>query len=61
MNKGYKGRTECYAQGGPVVTKSNSQFFKTPDSFRTDKQRSDYAGGKPKGKDKTLPPVKPQK
>lgn len=61
-NKGYSGSPTKYAQGGPVLQTSNSRFMKTPDSFSTDKQPSNYASkSKPKGTDKSVAPVKPQK
>lgn len=57
--------TATFATGGPVLG-SRSRFMKTPDSFRTDIQRSDYdksgkAGelAKPTG-DKSLPVIKPK-
>jgi hypothetical protein len=50
-----------YAKGGCCLHVSNSQFLKVPDSFRTDKQKTDYAStSKPKGKDKSLPAIKPR-
>lgn len=61
-NKGYQGSAQCFAAGGPVLNTSDSQFFKTPDQFRTDTGvKQDYAskgGNKPKGK--SLPAVKPK-
>jgi hypothetical protein len=57
-------RPAQYAQGGAVLG-TESKFLKAagtgPDAFRTDKGvEQDYAGGKPKGKDKSLSPVKPR-
>ncbi len=61
MIKGYEGKKASYAKGGECLQTSNSIFLKTPDTFRTDEQKTDYAGGKPKGKDKSLPAIKPKK
>jgi hypothetical protein len=53
-----------FAQGGEVVT-SRSRFMKVPDSFRTDKQKTDYGAKKdpladPEGDSKSLKPIKPR-
>lgn len=74
-NKGYLGKTEHYAAGGPVAGKV-SDFMKTPDQFRgegNDKsgEYQDFAksgpnAGKgctpaPAAKDKSLKAIKPKK
>jgi len=64
-NKGYAGEVQQFAQGGPVLGKT-SQFLKTEDRFRgrpnppVVKTDEDWEGGKPKGRDKSLTPVKPR-
>ena len=73
MNKGYMGKTEAFAAGGPVLGK-NSRFLKsTPDQFtdgrlppkdtgRADDPRQDYekTGKGAQGSDKSEKPVKPR-
>lgn len=50
-----------FAEGGEVLHATNSRFIKTPDTFRTGQQETDYtkSGKGEEGKDKSLPPVKP--
>ena len=60
--KGGDVRATCYAQGGEVLGRTRD-FMKEPDAFREDKgpgAAQDYAGGKPKGKDKSLKTVTPR-
>ena len=60
--KGGDVRPTCYAQGGEVLGRTRD-FMKEPDVFREDKgpgAAQDYAGGKPKGKDKSLKTVTPR-
>lgn len=73
-NKGYLGKNESFAQGGPVLGRT-ANFLKTPDTFRakdqkgTDENWGKGASGKkgdggvaaPAAKDKSLPAVKPKK
>ena len=69
VNKGYSGKVESYAQGGPVLGRTRD-FMKEPDRFRKGYQDNppvvktddDYGdkGGEPKGKDKSLKAVKPR-
>jgi len=40
--KGKGAKTASYAAGGAVLAHSGD-FFKTPDTFRTDKQKQDYS------------------
>jgi hypothetical protein len=55
-----------FAAGGPMINTSRSRFFKEPDVFRTDIERTDYEKKSPGGEmskttgDKSLPPVKPR-
>lgn len=64
-NKGYAGEVQMFAQGGPVLGRSQS-FVKTEDRFRgrpnppVVKTDDTFEGGKPKGRDKSLTPVKPR-
>ena len=55
-----------FACGGPEIT-TRSRFLKTPDSFRTGKQKNDFdkkgKGGtlaKTEGETKKLPAIKPK-
>lgn len=70
--KGGNIRSASYAEGGAVLGRERS-FMKSPDQFRlgtadddlkekigTAPEEQDYAGGKPKGRDKSLTPVKPR-
>jgi hypothetical protein len=58
--KGGDVRVASYAHGGPVLGRS-TDFMKTPDSFRTNVQPSNYTKkGSVSGKDKSLPAVKPR-
>jgi hypothetical protein len=66
MSKGKGPVSARYAEGGPPIT-TKSRFLKTPDTFRTDRQRIDY-DKKSKGGEmskleggKSLTPVKPHK
>jgi len=63
-SKGSGPVTAKYAQGGEVLT-SRSRFMKTPDTFRTDKQKTDYGATKdplcdPEGETKVLKTIKPR-
>lgn len=66
VNKGYVGSVQSFAQGGPVLGRTRD-FIKTEDRFRGKapppvvKTDEDWSGGKPKGRDKSLTPVKPHK
>lgn len=63
-NKGYAGEVQTFAQGGPVLGRTRD-FVKTEDRFRgrpnppVVKTDENWEGGKPKGRDKSLTPVKP--
>ena len=69
VNKGYSGKVESYAQGGPVLGRTRD-FMKEPDRFRKGYQDNppvvktddDYGdkSSEPKGKDKSLKAVKPR-
>lgn len=67
-NKGYLGKTESFAKGGEVLGRSRD-FLKTEDRFtgqkppKVVKTDEDWGSKKsePKGKDKSLKPVKPRK
>jgi hypothetical protein len=69
MNAPYKGKgpvSARYAVGGPHLYEGRDRFMKTPDQFRTDKERLDYdkksKGGelsKLEGDTKSEKPVKP--
>jgi hypothetical protein len=53
-----------YACGGPSIT-TKSRFFKSPDVFRGERERSDYGGktdplAKESGETKALKPIKPR-
>lgn len=55
--KGGNVKPACYAAGGVVLGRTRD-FMKEPDVFREDRgpgAKQDYAGGKPNGKDKSLP------
>lgn len=73
-NKGYMSKTESFAAGGAVLGRS-TDFLKTPDRFRQDgsgrfatpkPESTEDVWGKgnskanPKGRDKSLTPVKPR-
>jgi hypothetical protein len=69
MNKGYLGKNENFASGGPVLGRT-TDFLKTPDRFagaqfkpgggRNDEDWEKKGKGK-QGDSKSLKPVKPQK
>jgi hypothetical protein len=66
--KGTGPKSAVFAVGGDVIQPQASRFFKTPDVFRTDIQRTDYGGKKTpggemsrtEGETKVLPAVKPK-
>lgn len=65
--KGSAPKDAHYAKGGAILTQT-SRFMKTPDTFRTNMQRTDYEkkskGGEMAcltGDDKSLTPIKPRK
>ena len=73
VNKGYMGKVESYAQGGPVLGRTRD-FMKEPDRFRTsgapgrkgptpEPTEDQYPKGSKhsEGACKELPPVKPRK
>ena len=67
MNKNYSGKSASFAKGGEVLGRTKD-FMKTPDRFRdsqfTKKTEDVFGKGEstpnPKGKDKSLPAVKPR-
>jgi len=65
--KGSKPVPARFAEGGECINKTNSRFIKTPDTFRTSQQRTDYGKSSPggemsdtEGDSKKLPAVKPR-
>lgn len=66
-NKGYQGKSESFAKGGPVLGRT-TDFLKTEDRFTgrkapaPPKNDEDWGSKKsePKGKDKSLKAVKPR-
>lgn len=69
MSKGYQGKSESFASGGPALGRTKD-FMKTPDRFRDAQfkkqpETADVFGkgiseANPKAKDKSLPAVKPK-